>query len=207
MKVSNKKSVIRIFMHHDFAKVMMIKFNDEAVSKVKKTTDAVLLYNQQSSLIGVNLLNVPVALNGYVQPDESLEIMIKERFESLNLDIDFDSTSKFVCGRIKKMEVHPTLSNLNICIVDIGDKELSIVCSAKNAKEDMLTVVALPNAVLPDGTLISDGIVAGVKSQGMLCSLLEITGGKKPVRGLIELPKGTECGSVLDIAGLGETLC
>lgn len=205
--MSNKKTLIRVFMHNEFPEIMMIKFNDEPVSEVKRANDAVLLYNCKSALIGVNLLKVPVAKNGYVELDETVELLIKERFSALNLGIDIDSPSNFVCGRIKKMDVHPTHPNLHICTVDIGEKDISIVCSAKNAREDMLTVVALPNAILPDGTLISDGIVAGVKSQGMLCSLLEITGGKKPVRGLIELPKGTECGSVLDIAGLGEALC
>lgn len=185
----------------------MIKFSDEPVSKTELAGNAVLLYNSESALIGVNLLKVPVVKNGYVELDESLELLIKERFSSLSQDIDIDSPSNFVCGRIKKMDVHPTHPNLHICTVDIGEKDISIVCSAKNVREDMLTVVALPNTVLPDGSLISDGIVAGVKSQGMLCSLLDITGGKKPVRGLIELPKGTECGSVLDIAGLGEALC
>lgn len=207
LKESNDAVVIRSFMHEDFPGLMMIKFRDDPVSKVQNASDAVLFYNRDSVLIGVNLLKVPFQKNGYVALDESLKCFIEDRFSSLNIDVVIHQQSNVVCGRIKKLEVHPTHPNLHICIVDIGENDICIVCSAKNVREDMLTVVALPNTVLPDGTLISDGIVAGVKSEGLLCSLSEITGGKKPVRGLIELPKDTVCGSVLDIAGLGEMLC
>ncbi len=193
-------------MHRDFPSVLMVKFNDEPVSSVENLPEAVLLYST-SELIGVNLLNTPFIKNGFVPLYEELIDYIEEQFSELNLFIDIDQKSYFICGRITKIDPHPLSEHLHICTVDINEKELSIVCSAKNVKADMLVVVALPNAILPDGTLISNGKVAGVPSQGMLCSLSEITGGKKPVRGLIELPKGTECGSNLDIAGLGETLC
>lgn len=207
MKVSNDAVVIRSFMHENFPGLMMIKFSDDLVSNVQNASDAVLLYNRDSVLIGVNLLKVPFQKNGYIALDESLKCFIENRLSSLNIDVVINQQSNVVCGRIKKLEVHPTHPNLHICTVDIGDSDICIVCSAKNVREDMLTVVALANTVLPDGTLISDDIVAGIKSQGMLCSLSEITGGKKPVRGLIELPKDTVCGSILDIAGLGEMLC
>lgn len=206
-KESNNPTVIRIFMHREFPNILMVKFSDELISSVKRLKDAVLLYNFESVLIGVNLLNAPYDKNGYTELDESIKSYIEARFSELNCDIEIDQKSYFISGRIIKVDPHPISDHLRICTVDIGDKAVSIVCSAKNANENMMVVVALPNAVLPDGTLISEGKVAGILSQGMLCSLSEITGGKKPVKGLIELPKGTECGSILDIAGLGEALC
>lgn len=207
MSKESKTTVIRSFMHHEFPGVLMVRFNDEPVSTVDRLADAVLLYNTQTDLIGVNLLNAPFKKSGFAELDHDLKNFIEKRFSSLDLNIDIDQQNYFVCGRIEKVEEHPLFDHLHVCTVDIGNKDISIVCGAKNANEDMLVVVALPNAVLPDGTFISEGKVAGVPSQGMLCSLSEITGGKKPVRGLIELPKGTECGSNVDIAGLGETLC
>ncbi len=102
---------------------------------------------------------------------------------------------------------HPSVDGLHLCSVDIGHKEINIFCKMKNIREDMLTVMALPKAVLADGTMIEESLIAGLPSQGIMCSLLEITGSKKPVKGLIDLPKDTICGSVPDIAALGETLC
>lgn len=207
MSKESKTTVIRSFMHHEFSGVLMVKFNDEPISTVDRSADAVLLYNTQFELIGVNLLNAPFIKSGYIELDLDLKNFIEKRFSSLDLKIDIDQQNYFVCGRIKKVDNHPHFDHLHNCTVDIGIKEISIVCGSKNVNENMLVVVALPNAILPDGTFISEGKVAGVPSQGMLCSLSEITGGKKPVQGLIELPKGTECGSSVDIAGLGETLC
>lgn len=207
MSKESKTTVIRSFMHHEFPGVLMVRFNDDPVSTVDRLADAVLMFNTQGELIGCNLLNAPFIKSGYIELDLDLKNFIEKKFSSLNLDIDIDQQSYFVCGRIKKVDDHPQFDHLHICTVDIGNKDISIVCGAKNVNKNMLVVVALPNAVLPEGTFISEGKVAGVPSQGMLCSLSEITGGKKPVRGLIELPKGTECGSSVDIAGLGETLC
>lgn len=206
-KESSRTTVVRCFMHSDFPNVLMVKFNDEQVHTVENSRDAVMLYNAASELVGINLLNTPFLKNGFVPLNEELKDYLEVSFSKLNLAIEIDQKSYFISGRITKIDAHPLSDHLQICSVNIGDKELSIVCAAKNVKEDMVVVVACPNAILPDGTLISDGKVAGIPSQGMLCSLAEITGGKRPVRGLIELPKGTECGSILDIAGLGETLC
>jgi tRNA-binding protein len=186
---------------------MMIKFSDQPVNSVLYSADAVLLYHSESELVGVNLINAPFESNGYTKLTDSIKRFIENRFSMLDLDIEIDQKSYFVSGKIIKSDSHPFSDHLRICTVDIKYKTLSIVCSAKNVKENMCGVVALPNAVLPDGTMITEGNVAGIPSQGMLCSLSEITGGKKPIKGLIELPIGTECGSVLDIAGLGETLC
>lgn len=207
LKVSNNSVVIRAFMHHEFSKVMMILFSDDLVHSIMRKTDAVLLFNTESELIGVNLLNTPYSYHGYVRPDDSLKNYIEKRLSLLDLDIEIDQKSYFVSGRILKTSLHPDSDHLNVCSVDIGEKTVNIVSSAKNVRENMAVVVALPKAVLPDGIMISESKVAGIASHGMMCSLSEITGGKKPVKGLIELPKSTVCGSVLDIAGLGETLC
>ena len=206
-KVSNKSEVIRTFMHREFPNILMVKFSDQAVHTSLHQSDAVLLFNNDSQLVGVNLLNTPYEYNGYTELNESLKSFIEKRFELLDLPIEIDQKSYFICGKILDTQPHPLSEHLQVCSVDVKNEVLSIVCSAKNIKEHMHVVVALPKAVLADGTMITEGIVAGVPSQGMMCSLSEITGGKKPIKGLIELPRSTECGSVLDIAGLGETLC
>lgn len=210
MKVSmelSKSVIVRAFGNPAFNKVMMVRWKDAPVASVKQQKHAVLLFDSANALIGVNLFDAPIYGHGYIPINESLKHYLNERFSELSLEIQIDDTPYFVCGKIKKIERHPSADGLHVCSVDIGHKEISIVCKAKNVTEDMLTVVALPNAVLGDGKLIEEGLIAGIPSQGMMCSLLEITGGKKPVKGLIELPKDTVCGSVPDIAALGETLC
>ncbi len=204
---SNKICVVRVYMNPAFDRVMMIRFSESAVSRIKTSSEAVLMFDTNDHPVAVNLLHAPFEGRGYMPLDKKLKQYIRQRLTEIGVEIEIDERSYFVCGKITDIKQHPHGDHLHVCKVDIGSEQIDVVCGAKNAKNHMLTVVALPNAVLPNGLLIEEGTVAGIRSQGMLCSLLEITGGKKPVRGLIELPSDTVCGSAIDIAGLGETLC
>lgn len=76
-----------------------------------------------------------------------------------------------VLGKIVKLEKHPDADKLQICQIDVGQKELvQIVTGAQNIKEGDLVPVALDNSLLPTGQEIKKGKLRGVPSNGMLCS-------------------------------------
>ena len=74
---------------------------------------------------------------------------------------------KFVVGEILEMVAHPDSDHLNICQVAVGpDKTVQIVAGAPNARVGLKTIVALPGAMMPDGSLIFPGAPSWRKAMG-----------------------------------------
>ncbi|MEE0955780.1 MAG: phenylalanine--tRNA ligase subunit beta, partial [Eubacterium sp.] len=101
-----------------------------------------------------------------------------ENFKLLDADLD-----KIVVGQIKSMEKHPDADHLQICQVDIGSEVTQIVTGAPNAHVGMLTPVVLPGGrvagghdgkMVEGGIEIKDGMLRGVPSHGMMCSIEEM---------------------------------
>ena len=113
-----------------------------------------------------------------------------------------DKEPKFVVGQIVEMVAHPDSDHLNICQVAVGpDKTVQIVAGAPNAREGLKTIVALPGAMMPDGSLIFPGALRGEKSFGMMCSPRELHLPNAPQkRGIIELQDTEEVGTLFDPA-------
>ena len=54
----------------------------------------------------------------------------------------------FKVAKIIKTEKHPDADRLQVCDVNIGEKDLKkVVCGAKNAREGLITIYAPPGAV------------------------------------------------------------
>lgn len=85
------------------------------------------------------------------------------------------SGTNLVIGEIKTCEKHPDSDHLHILNVDLGEKYgvEQIVCGAPNAKKGLKVIVARVGAKLPGGE-IKAGVIRGVSSNGMCCSLLEL---------------------------------
>jgi len=85
-----------------------------------------------------------------------------------------------VVGEIIAAEQHPNADRLRICQVGVGgDRILSVVCGAHNARVGIKVPCALVGAELPPGDdgqpfVIKVGKLRGVESQGMLCSAREL---------------------------------
>ncbi|MCP4690890.1 MAG: phenylalanine--tRNA ligase subunit beta, partial [Desulfobacterales bacterium] len=79
-----------------------------------------------------------------------------------------------VVGRVLEVKPHPDADKLTLCRVDVGGRTAPIVCGAPNVVADMLTPVALPGAVLPDGLVIKKSKIRGQVSEGMMCSEVEL---------------------------------
>ncbi|HER9870872.1 TPA: DUF4479 and tRNA-binding domain-containing protein [Streptococcus pyogenes] len=108
----------------------------------------------------------------------------------------------FVVGQIFEMVAHPDSDHLNICQVAIGeDQTVQIVAGAPNAALGLKTIVALPGAIMPNGSLIFPGKLCGEESYGMMCSPRELALPNAPQkRGIIELDESAVVGEAFDPA-------
>jgi phenylalanyl-tRNA synthetase beta chain len=84
------------------------------------------------------------------------------------------SAEGFVLGRVLSVERHPDADRLRVCEVDAGDGTRTIVCGAPNVAAGQTVAVALPGAVMPDGTTLGRAKLRGVESNGMILSESEL---------------------------------
>jgi phenylalanyl-tRNA synthetase beta chain len=81
----------------------------------------------------------------------------------------------FVVGRVLSAERHPNADRLTVCVVDDGSgEERTIVCGAPNVAAGQTVALALPGAVMPDGTELGEAKLRGVKSSGMILAEDEV---------------------------------
>ena len=111
----------------------------------------------------------------------------------------YDYLNSVLVGQIVEVCPHPNADKLKLCQVRIGDRTASVVCGAPNAKEGMLSALALPGTLLPDGTVIQAGTIRGQASAGMLCSEGELGIGLDR-SGIVELPSENRVGRTLSEA-------
>jgi phenylalanyl-tRNA synthetase beta chain len=79
-----------------------------------------------------------------------------------------------VAGRISTISPHPKADKLQVCEVDTGNCEVTVVCGAPNIEVGMTAPCALPGTVFPDGNVLKKSIIRGQESEGMLCSEKEL---------------------------------
>jgi phenylalanyl-tRNA synthetase beta chain len=84
------------------------------------------------------------------------------------------SADSFVVGKVLSVERHPDAEKLSVCEVDAGDGTRTIVCGAPNVAAGQTVPVALPGAVMPDGTKLGKANLRGVESNGMILSEAEL---------------------------------
>ena len=94
-----------------------------------------------------------------------------ESVENLSAGLDL-----FKVAKIIKTEKHPNADRLQVCDVDVGEKELKkVVCGATNAREGLITIYAPPGVVIPKNKVkLVVAKIRGVTSYGMLCSGSEL---------------------------------
>ncbi|MBA2239626.1 MAG: phenylalanine--tRNA ligase subunit beta, partial [Solirubrobacterales bacterium] len=85
------------------------------------------------------------------------------------------SSEGFVVGSVLEVSPHPDADRLSVCEVATGGEQArTIVCGAPNVAAGQTVAVALPGAVLPDGTELGRAKLRGVVSDGMICSEAEL---------------------------------
>ena len=117
-------------------------------------------------------------LKEYVAIEMSTDRLV-DSLTMIGLEVDsvtdrYDYLDNVVVGRILEVAPHPKADNLSLCDVDIGHQTLSVVCGAPNAEKGLLSAVALPGTVFPDGTVLKKSMIRGSASEGMLCSESEL---------------------------------
>ena len=143
-------------------------------------------------------------VSDYIDLPEELTIEeIANDMTSVGNEYDFAgkliNCTNLITGEILECEDHPDSDHLHICKVNIGTEVLNIVCGAPNARTGIKVIVALPGAKLPGGE-IKKGVIRGVESNGMLCSIKELGLDSKflepkDIEGIHELPDDTEVGT------------
>ncbi len=82
---------------------------------------------------------------------------------------------KIVVGKVLAWKPHPDSDKLGLVQIDAGKcGQHEIVCGAANAQTAKYVPVALENAVLPGGLVITRRPIRGIDSCGMICSLDEL---------------------------------
>ena len=84
-----------------------------------------------------------------------------------------DFQNVIVC-RVEEIKSHPNADRLKICKVSTGEDSTSVISGAGNILEGAHFALALPGAIMPDGTEISETELKGISSSGMLCSGAEL---------------------------------
>ncbi len=93
-----------------------------------------------------------------------------EAFDDLS-----ESIVNVVIGKVIKMTRHENSDHMFVCMIEVGKSEpVQIVTGAQNVKEGDLVPVALSGSTLSNGTKIESGVLRGVESHGMLCSVAEL---------------------------------
>ena len=93
-----------------------------------------------------------------------------ETYERMDADI-----KNVKVGRVVEIVRHENSDHMWVCQIDVGEPELvQIVTGAQNVKQGDLVPACLHNSWLPGGVHITKGKLRGVKSNGMLCSFLEL---------------------------------
>ena len=110
---------------------------------------------------------------GNIAPSEIAKKLTMSGTEVKKVVYIGENFKNLVTGRILSFEKHPNADKLSLCNVDIGQSLLSIVCGAKNFKDNDMVVVALEGARIQD-FVIKKSKIRGIFSEGMMCSEKEL---------------------------------
>ena len=146
------------------------------------------------------------------------EIVDKLTFSGLEVEdvTKIADASNLVIGEILTCEDHPDSDHLHVLQVNLGEKYgvKQIVCGAPNARAGLKVIVAMVGAELPrHNIVISKGVIRGVESEGMCCSLSELGVDKslltqKQLEGIEELSEDAPVGeeNVLEYLSLDDCI-
>ncbi len=147
-------------------------------------------------------MRVPVAwLREYCDPGTPVEeiadalTMAGLKVERLHR-VGVGELSHFVIGHVLSADPHPDADRLTVCSVNVGTDTHTIVCGAPNVAAGQNVAVALPGAVMPDGSTLGKAKLRGVESHGMILAEDELGIGEDH-QGIMVLDEGLTVGSPL----------
>lgn len=116
-------------------------------------------------------------------------------FEVENLEKIGGNLDGVVVGKILEIKKHPNADKLRIAKVDVG-KEMEVVCGAPNIEVGQKVAVALLGTKLPNGMVMKEVEIRGIKSCGMICAEDELGIGNNH-SGILVLDPKSKIGSPL----------
>ena len=93
-------------------------------------------------------------LKEYLKTDKDINTIL-ETLTNIGLEVEeaFDQYSvykDFKVAKIISTKKHPNADSLQLCLVDIGEEKIEVVCGAKNAREGLTTIYAPVGSTIPD---------------------------------------------------------
>src|SRR5438067_10300588 len=129
--------------------------------------------------------------------EEIEEVLTGAGVETENIETHGAKIDKVIVAQITVSSRHPNADRLTVCEVDdASGTKRQIVCGATNYKVGDKVPLALPGAVLPNGTEIRKSKLRGVESEGMLGSAIELGLGED-ASGLLILSSDAKIGAVI----------
>ncbi len=137
-------------------------------------------------------------LKEFVETNESAG-SIADKLTMVGLEVEevlsAASFENIVVGEVLRVEKHPNADKLRVAQVNVGDKELQIVCGAPNLEKGQKVPVALVGAKIGDFE-IKKATLRGIDSEGMICSEKEL-GISDDHDGIMVLPSESVIGDKL----------
>lgn len=133
-------------------------------------------------------------------PQTLADKITRSGIEVESIKLDGLEIQNVVVGHVLTCDQHPDADKLHVCTVDVGgETPIQIVCGAPNVGVGQYVPVAMVGAVLPGNFKIKQGMLRGVESNGMICSLQELgvdskVTPKEFASGIYNFPAGTAIG-------------
>jgi phenylalanyl-tRNA synthetase beta chain len=149
-------------------------------------------------------------LKEYINLDITVEALA-DKLTMLGLEVDsvdelYTDLESIKVAEILSVRPHPDADRLTLCDVSVGSEQFQVVCGAPNAREGLMTPIALPGTTLPSGMEVKKAAIRGQESSGMLCSEKDL-GISEDHTGIMELDGSVSSGDSLSSAlALGDTL-
>ena len=130
-------------------------------------------------------------LKQYLKTDLTPE-QIADKLTSIGLEVeDLENPILPIAAKIIECKPHENSDHLHVLKVDDGSGKLrQVVCGAPNAREGLVSALAVPGCKIGD-SVIQSGKLRGVISDGMMCSAAEMGIGEDN-SGIIELDEKKE---------------
>ena len=109
-----------------------------------------------------------------VDPIELGDILTMTGSKVETIDQLGNDIKNVVVGKILEIEKHPDADKLVVTKVDVGTEKIQIVTGANNIKVGDVVPIAKDGSELPGGVKIKKGMLRGVESCGMMCSVGEL---------------------------------
>jgi len=141
--------------------------------------------------------------------DEICQTLTQIGLEVENCEDKAKNLTNFSVAKIIDAKPHENSNKLKICLVETIDSKtpLQIICGASNARTGIKVAYAPINSIIPsNGMIIKKAKIAGIESNGMLCSARELSLGNEDA-GIIEIDEKFAIGTkISEVFGINDAI-